>query len=153
MRHGPIESYVVDASVAAKWHLTDEEHTEQARSLLPRFAQGQLELWAPEQIRYEVPSAITAATLGRRPRITQEQGREAIEEFLSLVSLGLQTVASEELILGAYPLVHRHGCAYYDALYLALARSLDIPLLTADGKFYQRFRDLPKVVWIGDLQP
>ena len=87
MKPGPARAFVVDASVAAKWHLTDEENTEQARSLLPRFGHGELELWAPEQIRYEVPSAITAATIGKRPRITQEQGREAIEEFLALVSL------------------------------------------------------------------
>ena len=58
---------VVDASVAVKWHLGDEEHADQAVQLLQRFAQGDVELLAPTQIRYEVPSAITAATLGTTP--------------------------------------------------------------------------------------
>ncbi|HVC32378.1 MAG TPA: type II toxin-antitoxin system VapC family toxin, partial [Chloroflexota bacterium] len=84
----------------------------------------------------------------RRPLTPTPESPQANSK---LQSLGLQTVSSEELILGAYPIVHQHGCAYYDALYLALARSLAIPLLTADNKFYQRFRGLPEVVWIGDL--
>lgn len=141
------ETLVVDASVAAKWHLTDEEYADKATLILTRFAQGQVELLAPDHIRYEVPSAITVATQGRKPRITQEQGKEAIEEFLAL---GLKTVSDEELILAAYLLVHQYGCALYDALYLALAQRLTFPLITADHKLYQRVKHLPYVLWIGD---
>ncbi|MDP2727191.1 MAG: hypothetical protein Q8P59_06575, partial [Dehalococcoidia bacterium] len=68
---------MVDASVAAKWHLADEEHAEKAILLLIRFAQGKADLLAPDYIRYEVPSAITVATQGHRARITQKQGKEA----------------------------------------------------------------------------
>ncbi len=138
---------MVDASVAAKWHLADEEYADKATLILTRFAQGQVELLAPDHIRYEVPSAITVATQGRKPRITQEQGKEAIEEFLAL---GLKTVSDGELIFLAYLLVHQYNCAFYDALYLALAQRLTFPFVTADRKLYQRVRHLPYVHWIGD---
>ncbi|MBI2849402.1 MAG: type II toxin-antitoxin system VapC family toxin [Chloroflexi bacterium] len=144
------EAVVVDASVAAKWHLADEEHAEKAILLLTRFAQGKTDLLAPDYIRYEVPSAIAVATQGRKPRISQEQGGEAIEEFLGL---GIKTMDSEELIRAAYPLVRQYGCALYDALYLALAQRLALPLITADVKLYRRIRHLPDVLWIGDYSP
>ena len=141
---------MVDASVAVKWNLGDEEHAHKAILLLTRFARGQTDLFAPDYIRYEVPSAITVATQGRGARITQVQGKEAIEEFLNL---GVRTVDSDELILAAYPLVQRYGCALYDALYLALAQRLDLPFITADLKLYRRIRHLPGIVWIGDYAP
>lgn len=146
----PREAMVVDASVATKWHLTDEEHTDKARLLLTRFGQGKTELVAPDYIRYEVPNAITVATQGRQPRISQQQGKEAIEEFLAL---GLTTFDGNELLLAAYPLVHQYGCALYDALYLALAQSLTLPFITADRRLYQRLRQLPSILWIGDYAP
>lgn len=147
MNAGAAEAVVVDASVAVKWHLPDEEHLAEARHLLTRFASGEIELFAPSQIWYEVPSAITVASLGRKPRITQQQGKDAIEEFLAL---GVHTVDDDDLILAAYPLVHQHGCALYDALYLALAQRLSIPFLTADAKLYRAIRHLPDAVWISD---
>lgn len=146
----PAESLVVDASVAAKWHLTDEQFSDEATLVLTRFAQGEVELLAPEQIRYEVPSAITVATLGRKPRISLEQGREAISEFLAL---GIKTVGDSDLILAGYALVHQYGCALYDALYLALAQRLAIQFITADQKLYRMIEDLSEVVWIGDYSP
>lgn len=141
------EAAVVDASVAVKWHLTDEEDADKAADLLAQFVRGQIVLVAPDQIRYEVPSAIAAATLGRRPRLTPGQGRDAVEEFLAL---GVRTIGDQELILAAYSLVHQYGCAFYDALYLALAQRLQLSLVTADRKLYQRVGYLPEVVWVGD---
>ncbi|MDO8691518.1 MAG: type II toxin-antitoxin system VapC family toxin [Dehalococcoidia bacterium] len=146
----PAETLVVDASVAVKWNLGDEEHADKATLLLTRFSEGKTDLLAPDYIRYEVPSAITVATQGRGPRIAQDQGKEAIEEFLNL---GVRTMDSSELILEAYPLVHQYGCALYDALYLALAQRLTLPFITADFKLYRRIRHLPGVVWIGDYSP
>lgn len=141
---------VVDASVAVKWHLRDEEHTEAADLLLTRFSEGSLTLVAPDYVQYEVPSAIVVATLGTAPRISQEDGRDAITEFLSL---GLTTLASTELILASYLLVHQLGVAFYDGLYLALAQRLGIQLITADRRLYQKVNYLPDVVWLGDYPP
>lgn len=139
---------VVDASVAAKWHLPDEDYADQARALLSQFHQGRIRLVAPEQIRYEVPSAITVATRGRAPRLTLAQGRRAIEEFLAL---DLETVRGDEIVRLAYDIVHEYDCAFYDALYLALAQEMGVPFITADGRLYRRVKAIPTVLWIGDF--
>jgi predicted nucleic acid-binding protein len=141
---------VVDASVAAKWHLRDEEHTDRARHVLSRFAQGQIALFAPIHIRVEVPAVIVAATRRRPPRLSRQQGQEAIDEFLSLA---IETVESPALTRAAYVLAHQHDLSFYDAIYLSAARALGAPLVTADRRFYERIRSLPNARWIGDYPP
>ena len=143
-----VPTLVVDASVAVKWYLPDEDDADKSGALLGQFRQGEIELVAPEQIRYEVASAITVATRGRAPRLTLEQGRRAIEEFLAL---GLETVRGGRIVRLAYGLAHEYDCAFYDALYLALAQELGVPLITADGRLYRGVRAIPTVLWIGDF--
>ncbi|MGQ0550472.1 MAG: type II toxin-antitoxin system VapC family toxin [Armatimonadota bacterium] len=94
-----------------------------------------------------MPSAITVATRGRRPRLREEQGKEAINEFLAL---GIRLVGDDEPVRTAYPLAHRYGCAFYDGLYLALAERLRLPFLTADQKLFDRVGRLPYIRWIAD---
>jgi predicted nucleic acid-binding protein len=146
----PPAAVVVDASVAVKWHLLDEDHADAAIRLLTAFANGESELVAPGHLQYEVASAITVATTRPPPRLSAQQGREAVAEFLEL---GIRLVEDDDLILAAYLLAHEHGCAFYDALYLALAQRLQIPLVTADRRLYQRTRQLSFVHWIGDYRP
>jgi predicted nucleic acid-binding protein len=150
MSVGPTETLIVDASVATTWHLTGEEYTSKARLILTRYSEGKIPLLIPSHLRYEVPSAITAATLGQSPRLSRREGQEAINEFLSL---SFQTVAAETLVLSSYSLVHEHHISLSAALYLALSQTLAVPLVTADRRFYERVRQLPHVVWIGDYPP
>ena len=77
------EALVVDDSVAAKWHLPDEDDVATANLLLDFFAAGGLRLVAPDVFRPEVASAITAATLGRTPRSSIPEGDRAITSFLA----------------------------------------------------------------------
>src|SRR5690348_4792560 len=92
------EALVVDASVAAKWHLRDESDVGNADLLLTRFVTGDLSLVAPEQIRYEVPATISVATVGKTPRLSKADGQAAVERFLAL---GIQTFRSDELVMKA----------------------------------------------------
>jgi predicted nucleic acid-binding protein len=105
-------------------------------------------LLAPEQIRYEVANAITMATRRSPPRLSYEEGGRAMEEFLAL---GLTTSSDDPLLAAAYPLTARYGCAYYDAVYVALAQRTGLPFVTADERLYRRIRALPEAVWLGDL--
>jgi predicted nucleic acid-binding protein len=146
----PTYALVVDASVAAKWHLTDEEFSDEAIAVLRNASEGRLALLAPDQIRYEVASSIAVATRGQHPRLSQEDGQRAIEEFLATDIL---LESDGDLILDAYRLVHQFGCAMYDALYVALAAREGIDFITADARLFQRVKDLPFVMWIGDYQP
>src|SRR5881396_1408099 len=78
------EAYVLDASVALKWflRLPDEPNTSEAIQLLEDFQEGRVGLLAPTVIRYEVGHALMRAY--RRERITFEQARQALTEFLDL---------------------------------------------------------------------
>ena len=92
-------------------------------------------------------SAVSVATLRQPPRLSQDEGREAIQE---LIALGIRTVDDPALSLAAYDLVHQHGIALYDALYLALSLRLQVPLMNADRRLQQRVGQLPNLVWTGD---
>jgi len=144
-----VDTLVLDASVAVKWVLTDEDHVEESTNILDKFTNGDLNLIAPTQIRYEVPNAITVASRRQPPRINPADAKLAIEYFLSL---GIQTVDSDDMITLAFDLSRQHGCALYDALYLALSQQLGIPVLTADNAFYQKGKQLPNVIWVADYQ-
>lgn len=144
----PGNRVVVDASVAAKWFLPDEEDVAQANSLLTQLARGSLILLAPDILWPEVSSAITVATLGRVSRLTMAAGERQISRCLNT---DLDIYPSRDFMIAAFRLVHVHSCAIYDALYLALADHFDIPFITADRRFFQRVRHLPKVIWLGDL--
>ena len=143
-------SLVVDASVAAKWHLPDEEDADTANAVLAHFDRGGLDLLAPDLVRHEVVSAITVATLGRAPRLSIVEGEAAIADFLAL---GIDVRPSAGFLPAAFSLVHQHGCALYDAVYLAMAQHLSIDFIMADRKLYQRIGHLAEVVWLGDWTP
>lgn len=144
------ERLVVDASVVVKWHLTDEEDAHQAAVVLDRYAAGELALVAPEQIRYEVPNAITVATFGHSPRLTPRQAAAAIAEFLGL---RMPTVSDDDLIISVHQVARQFRLAFYNALYMALAQRLRLPFLTADRRLYDRVRQLPGVTWLAAWAP
>jgi hypothetical protein len=62
----PVGEVVVDASVAPKCVLRDEEDADRADALLHRYDAGTLTLYAPRQIEVEVAAALRKAVLNRR---------------------------------------------------------------------------------------
>jgi len=142
------QCFVVDASVATKWYLRDEEYMDNAASLLLDFAQGKNYLLAPSFIQYEVANAINVAR--RRRRLADKVARESVNDFLSL---GLHLADSSDLILSAFDFSSQLGIALYDALYLTLAENLSIPFITADKELYERLNDkVPYMKWVGDYE-
>jgi predicted nucleic acid-binding protein len=146
MRERP--RYVLDASVAAKWHLMDEEYQEEALALLTEYQEGRVLLLAPDHIRYEVANALRIAV--RRNRLNAVQGRSALLQFLDW---RIPTANADALIHSAFDVSVLLGCALYDGLYLALAQASNCPLIYADGTLRNiiaaRF---PLALWIGDFQ-
>ncbi len=138
--------YVIDASVAVKWHLRDEQDDDVAKAVLIDFREGRTRLVAPDHVRYEVPSAILNAV--RRGRMAGADGEGAISEFLAWRR---PTVGDDALIEGAYQQSMRFGCSLYDALYVALAESLDCPLIHADRRLRNALgRGFPHAIWLND---
>lgn len=130
---------VIDASVVAKLYLRDEHLVEETDNLFSRFGQGELELFAPRLILYEVPASIRIASQQRR--ISPNDGLEAVRRF---AQLPLSIVEETPLLLEeAFQLSLRHECTLYDAVYLQLAEDLSTEFITADDKLSNRLsRDL-----------
>ena len=123
---------VVDASVAVKW-LLPETNSDAAQKLL---ATGQ-ELTAPSLIRLEVAAAITRKV--RMGELSPDAARLGVELWLQSLTDGVLVLMESQADLEnavdlAFSLRHPlQGC-----LYLALARRLDVALITADPKFVHR---------------
>lgn len=141
--------YVVDASVAAKWLLPDEPDAELAVVVLADFREGRTALIAPNHLRYEVPSAVRAAY--RTRRLTLPASRTAISQFLFWQ---VPTVDDASLIEAGYEQALRFGCSFYDGVYLALAESLDCPLVFADLRLRNALgANFPRALWLTDYVP
>lgn len=127
-----MELVLVDASVAAKWVLTEPE-TGAALELL----RGTIRCAAPSIVKLEVAGAVVRRL--RTGLLTPTDARAACDDWRDLIEEAfVQLIPTEELYDAAVELALSlpHGLA--DCLYLAAARKLDCPLLTADRALYER---------------
>ncbi len=85
------------------------------------------ELHAPALIDYEVASALRGHTLGGR--LSAAQLEDASEDF---TALRIERYPLSAMMLSVLDL--RENFTVYDAAYVVLARSLEVPLVTADAK-------------------
>ena len=120
----PPSHCVVDASVALKWVVT-ETGSDRAGLLLS------CSLHAPDFWRLECANALSR--MYRRGFAAAPDVRQLMED---LESCGVISYASETLLDAALSLSITLSHSVYDCLYLALALDQDIPLVTADEKFY-----------------
>jgi predicted nucleic acid-binding protein len=136
---------VVDASVALKWALNDEEAVDQAVALRDDGLRGFFRMVAPGLWSYEVANGLFVAA--RRKRLTFAEGARALP---SLHALGVQFAEPEPG--DAFAFAHKYGIAVYDAAYLALAARLEAELWTGDRKLYETTAaaNVPWVRWIAD---
>lgn len=125
---------VVDASVAAKWHLTDEPLTTAASHLLTGFSAGTTDLIAPALIRYEV-----AQTLLRAARDGRIENDAANSELSSFLSYGIHASEDDDdLLIAAQLLARATGASVYDAVYIAYAELHGYELVTADDRLVRQ---------------
>lgn len=136
---------VVDASVALKWQLPDEDHIPQALALRDDFlARGSLTLIAPSLFLYEVTNAIGMAA--KRARVAPNVADEALA---NLVAAGIELFPPDAPRI--LRLCRRFSIAAYDAAYVALALQLRADLWTGDRPLFRAAsRELASVRWIGD---
>src|SRR3972149_5927218 len=73
---------VIDASVALKWYLPDEEDEDGALHLLEDHASDRVLLLAPALLEFEVANALVIAK--RRGRVGDDDARKAMDGFRDL---------------------------------------------------------------------
>lgn len=78
------ERYVLDASVAAKWFLNDEDVVDIAEMFLIRFLAKEIVFYAPHILEYELGHIITRAQRSGSQRIETDQAIEAYRTFSEL---------------------------------------------------------------------
>jgi predicted nucleic acid-binding protein len=117
-------AYVVDASVAAKWFLS-EEHSERCQKLLSANCQ----LLAPDLIWSEVGNVFW-----KRFRRGELVAEEAIDLIADFVRMPFEIVPSQNLLDLAARIALFMDITVYDALYVALALDRGCEMVTADEK-------------------
>lgn len=131
---------VIDASVLVEY-LTGAEHAFQARDAVL----GEIgRLWAPHLIDAEVGHVLRRATAIRA--IEPGRAREALTD---LAELPIKRVSHLGLLGRAFLL--RSNISFYDALYVALAERLKMPLLTFDARLQRAARGTADVRLIKGL--
>ena len=114
---------VVDASVLVDY-LAGGQHSEESRA---RLLAGDEGLWAPHLVDAEVGHVLRRAVL--KGELRPAVGRAALED---LADLPVRRAGHRGLLERAWSL--RSNVGFYDALYVALAELLDMPLITLDGR-------------------
>lgn len=144
MREALLPRYVIDASVAVKWYSRlGEEELEKADLLLNGHTRGELIILAPSLISYELANALRF-----NPNLGEADVIRATQDFHDL---GIELVDFDTVRPAAIRLAFQRGLTLYDAVYLAVSKNFNIPLVTADLKLYERTAHLPSVALLAKL--
>lgn len=135
---------VIDASVAAKWSLQDEDLVAEADTLLDRYSRREIRLIVPDLFWAECGNILWNAV--RRGRCTREK---ATSSLVALKDLDLTTVSSESLIERALSIASDFNRTVYDSIYVALALESRGELVTADEKLANAIAAYLPVKWLG----
>lgn len=114
---------MVDASVLIKL-FSDEAEFSLVKVLFTQLSLGKIELLAPDCILLEIGNVLA---IGRSLSLNE------VEKSLSIIQTSdLQTFQTTALLNDAIKFAKIHLTSVYDALYLALSRRENVPLLTYD---------------------
>lgn len=117
-------SLVVDASVIIEW-FSEEELTDAALRIRRSSVEGELDVFVPDILLYELSNA-----LRYNPSFDEGDVTAAVE---SILAVDLEIVMpARELLSDAIELACEHDFTVYDAAYVALADALDSTVVTAD---------------------
>lgn len=119
--------YVVDTSVVMQYLLT-EIYTSHAIVLVHQLQQG-AELCIPEFCLMEC-----ANVLWKQVRFQGMSQTEAEQLLVELLALPFEIVPVSKLLPRALQIGLLHQLAVYDSFYIALAESLNCPLITVDRR-------------------
>ncbi len=139
-------SFVLDASVAAKWMLPSKGELlrPQAFRLLDAYGAGELELIVPDIFWAECGDIVWKAV--RQQRLNRTDAELAID---TMIDRHFPTVPSEKLLSDAVALALDFDRSVYDCLYVALAVQAKKPLITADERLANALAARFPVKWLG----
>jgi predicted nucleic acid-binding protein len=131
--------YVIDASVAVKWFLSDaadEGHTAEALGLFLRLRAGEISLVQPPHWKAEVASVLVR----RAPA-----SATADMDDLNLLE-GIEIVETPVLYHRAIQLAVDLSQHLFDTLYHAAAIESEAVMVTADRRYYDKAEKFGRIV-------
>lgn len=141
-----MRGYVVDASVAVKWLVSEPLSAESATLL-----DSGTTLLAPDLLFAEATSALAAKH--RHGEMSREELAEAID--LLRIAPVATPLSMRQLAASSARLAVDLQHPVHDCFYLALAIHEDYPVVTADTRLYEKVSRHPylgdRVVHVGDL--
>jgi predicted nucleic acid-binding protein len=143
-----LTSFVVDASVAAKWCLpaAQESLTSQAEQLLYAHSRGEFRFLVPDLFWAELGNVLWKAVRSGRALRTQ-----AVSAVALIRDLNIPTSAAGDLLQLAMEIAFAHHRTVYDSLYVALAVQSGSVMITADEKLANALAAHLPVKWLGSL--
>jgi predicted nucleic acid-binding protein len=143
-----LKSWVVDASVAAKWFppLDQEPLAIQARILLDQWRNGEVALIAPDFLWVELANIFWKAL--RTKRCSLFNAKSAVAAFRGHA---VRTFPASELSDRTFQIASQHGRTVYDSVYVALAVESGSVLITADEKLANALAAHFPVKWLGAI--
>lgn len=118
--------YIIDSSFMLA-HLLPDEKINEVDKVFTRYAQGKVFFFAPYILPFEVINGLRSAAISKR--IDKNTAQILIDDFLS-VKIEFQKVNFKRTLAVSF----QSNCSIYDASYIYLAESLNIPFLTLDEK-------------------
>ena len=135
---------VIDAPCAIKW-FTEEADTALALKLRDAYHRSKVELYAPDLMAYEVANALRF-----KPRTPPKLLEEWIADLFRMQIVLLPP--TEDLLRQAAALSQKWDTSVYDAVYLALAESLGLQLVTADARFFDKIQHSGRALLLNTLE-
>jgi len=119
-----VNAYVLDTSVAVAWYL-EEVFSTSARAWQERLLAGKVVLVVPSLHYWEFANVLR--TLVQRRELPEDLAREIYELH---IDAPLERGEPDEKVVLDTAL--QYGATAYDAVYISLCLSRDIPLITAE---------------------
>lgn len=133
-----MKRFVLDTSVIVKW-FSEEKGSEKARTILQQLQDQKVEILLPELVKYELANAFL-----KGKKLTGREAGVALETFYSLPLLFIaETPESAKL---AYILAVKLDISYYDACFLALAKTKKATLITANPKHQKKIKGIKIII-------
>lgn len=139
------KSLVIDSGIVVKW-ITDEPDSESASSILDKYAEKEIKLFAPDLIFSEIGNVIWRKTTFENFAVSDAEN--AIDSLNEIV---IQTISSFSLFESAFLIAINHKRTFYDSLYLAASNHLGCRFVTADERLYNSTRtSFPNIVLLSN---
>ena len=138
---------VVDASVGIKLFIVEPLSNEAHALFAGLAADPPARFYAPDLFYIECTNILLKYV--KRLGLAPEDAGLFVEQ---LGQLALTAISTESLRVDAFEIAVEHDLTAYDAAYVALARQLALPLVTADARLARRLAGTAHDVrWLGDL--